>query len=195
MKERDLLRSNDQVYSSFPSDHPARMYLLEFFRVRDEVCGRDIAWAERPSIEQEWDSSLLQRPFSFSAFAYCFVSYTLVMEEWFDDRFSEVPSDSEKEYIRQLQMKLALLQECANAARSDDNDEILRFVEMVRSLLVMGTEAIAHRIGMTRDALVAECGMEPRAAAESWLASNTPHENSKGAGGPRQARGQEPPHK
>lgn len=53
MNERDLLRSNDQVYASFPSDHPARMYLLEFFRVHDEVCGRDIAWPDRPSVEQE----------------------------------------------------------------------------------------------------------------------------------------------
>jgi hypothetical protein len=142
MNERDLLRSNDEVYASFPGNHPARTYLLEFYRVRDEVCGRDIAWPKRPSVEQEWDSLLLQRSFSFSAFAYCFVSYTLVMGEWFDDRFSQVPSEPEKEFISQLQMKLVLLQECADAANSHDNAEILRFVEMVRSMLAMGSRQL-----------------------------------------------------
>lgn len=52
-----------------------------------------------------------------------------MMDEWFDDRFSRVPSDVEKEFISQLNMKLTLLQECAEAAQSDDNDEILQFIE------------------------------------------------------------------
>jgi len=147
------------------------MYLVRFYQVRQEVCGRDISWPSQPRIEQEWDSVLLQKRFSFSAFAYCFISLTLTMDEWFDDRFYSSPSEWEKQCIAQLAMKQMLRDESAVSARCQGNDAILHFVEMVRSLLEMGIAATAHRIGATKNKLIGRWGQEPQMAVRYWLAA------------------------
>lgn len=167
--ERSLTWSNDRVYAEFPTHHPARLYLVRFYEVREEVCGRDIAWPDRARIEQEWVSKLLQRKFSFSAFAYCFISLTLTMDEWFDDHFSTTPSEWEQRCIAQFAMKQTLLDECAEAAEREENTAILEYVHLVRSVLELGIEATAHRISTTKSELIAQWGQEPQLAAHAWL--------------------------
>lgn len=163
------LNCNDRIYAEYHADHPARKFLMTFYDVRKEVCGRDIEFPNRPAIDQSWTSRLLSRPFSFSSYAYCFVSYTLTLGEWCDESFAAVPSPSEQAFIARWKLKHALLGECLAVATEAGNREIVRFVALARSLLDLQMAAIAERIKLTDEEILDRWGVSAEAAAQSWL--------------------------
>jgi len=146
--------------------------------VRREVCGRDIEWPGRPRIDQDWFSQLLQKPFSFSSYAYCFISYDLTLDGWFLAEFASAPSPGEQYRISQFQMKQALLAECAQAASADENEAILTFVELTRSVIEVDIDATAHRLKLPREALLDRWGVSAEVAAQAWIEESWPRKPS-----------------
>jgi hypothetical protein len=174
--------SRKSVVAQFSEDHPVRRYWIEFHRVQHEVCGRDIEWPGRPRIEQEWFSQLLQKPFSFSSYAYCFISCDIHLDGWFLAEFENTPSPIEQYHIRQFQMKQTLLAECAQAAAADKNEPILTFVELARSVLELAIDATAHRLNLPRETLLKRWGVPAEVAAREWLEANYPQRRQHAQG-------------
>lgn len=168
---RKRFQSNKRIYDEFPADHPARRYLIEFGELRREVCGREIDWPDCPGIDQAWYSPLLQRNFSFSSFAYSFISYTLLLDEWFDEQFQDCLSGAERGRIEYHFFWNALLSECEVAAAVEGNDPILQFIALTRANLDLGIAATAYRLNTTSEELLRQWGEEPVAAAKRFLAS------------------------
>lgn len=167
---RRTLHSRYKVIDSeWPEDHPGRKFIIRFHEVQDLVCGRDIAWPGRPRIQQEWQSRLLSRTFSFSSFAYSFLNVTITMEEWFDEPFARSLSPSELHWAALFEFKMALLTECDHAAAIDGNEEIRRFVREVRVVLEMYMHAIAHRVGRTTSNIIDEHGKSAELGARLFL--------------------------
>ena len=167
-----------RVFAEFPEGHPVRRYWIEFHRVQREVVGRDIEWPGRPRIDQEWFSQLLQKPFSFSSYAYCFISCDINLAGWSLTEFENSPSPIEQHHIQQFQMKQALLTECAQAAAADKNEPILTFVELARSVLELDIDATAHRLNLTRETLLKSWGVPAEAAAQTWIAESWPRKST-----------------
>jgi len=168
--------SQKRVFAEFPEGHPVRRYWIEFHRVQREVCGRDIEWPGRPRIEQEWFSQLLQKPFSFSSYAYCFISCAIHLDGWSLAESENIPSPIEQHHVQQFQMKQTLLAECAQAAAADTNDPILTFVELTRSVLELDIDATAHRLNLSRETLLNRWGVSADVAAQAWIEENWPRE-------------------
>ncbi len=175
---RSLYWSNDRACEVFSTDHPARKYLVTFYETRGEVCGRDIDWPNHPRIEQEWESKLLKRPFSFSLFAYIFLGYSLTVEEWFDVCYARSVSICEEKRVAQFAMQQELIEECRHAAERDNNAEILRFLQLSQALLKLGIQAIAHRINMTFDEVLEHWGQDSISAADAFIQNNSPRKSS-----------------
>lgn len=133
-----------------PALHPARVALNAHLEARIECVGREIPWpgmAEEP-IEQRWFSQIDQRNWTFSGFAYSFISFSLILDGWLSK--STNPDPCENAFLSEVSRLRGLLAECEQAAREAGNRRVIPLIEKARRFFDAYEESIRTRVGDTR---------------------------------------------
>jgi hypothetical protein len=127
-------------------DHPAKKFLRAFIACKENCVGRHHDWTGEVPIEQQWTSATDGRVWTFSGFAYSFLSFDIVLEGF----LKNTPSltDDERYTVKQIPLLRSLMQECAQAAQQDDNREILPLIDQVMQMLSLWEEYLRFREGM-----------------------------------------------
>lgn len=135
-----------RALNNLPESHIARRTVIAHDECRRSCVGKEIAWPgrESESFDQEWYSELLGREFSFSSFAYCFISFTLTMEEWINH--PPTVTDVEKDDLIRLPLLLILLDECEAAATRDENRSVISCISKARDFFNLWRESILLRV-------------------------------------------------
>lgn len=133
-----------------PDSHPARIALKAHLEARIECVGREIPWPDmiEEPIEQTWFSQIDQRKWTFSGFAYSFISFDLVLDGWLRRAKSTYPFEAE--FIEELPRLRGLLAECEQAAREAGNRRVIPLIEKTRRFFDAYEESIRARVGDTR---------------------------------------------
>jgi hypothetical protein len=127
------------------------------------VCvGKEIEWPDvgNQSIDQSWFSAARCRQQSFSAFAYEFLSYDLILDGWLE--MAPAPTESEIGFLVDDQpLMRVLLDECEEAADADGNSHILPLIRKAREFVDAYKDALLCRF--------TECGIDLPADHEDDL--------------------------
>lgn len=125
--------------------HPAKLTVIAHAECRRDCVGHEIEWPERQheAFDQEWQSHLLGRPFWFSWYAYGFLSFDLVLEEW----ITHPPhaTESEKQTVAAAPFLETLLGECEQAASEAGNIRVLERLPQIRRFNELRLLAIRER--------------------------------------------------
>lgn len=152
--------------NDLPESHIARRTVIAHENCCRECVGQEVAWPGHgeDAFDQRWHSDLLQREFSFSSFAYCFISFNLVMDEW----IAHPPqvTKAEVDGLSHLPLLQALVDECEAAARQDENVRVQRCVSQVREFLALWEESIRLRI--SEDGLGFPTARELEKGRDEW---------------------------
>lgn len=118
---------------TLPKDHPAHAALIAHLACCRECVGREIPWPghEAEAIDQQWHSTADGRVWSFSGFAYAFLSFDLVLDEWLEP---ELPFDA-KPTLAHIKKLVSMLDECEIVCRQDENTGLLNLIPIVRRFL------------------------------------------------------------
>lgn len=130
-----------------PDSHPARKALIAHLLAAESCVGREIPWpgmVEAP-IEQKWFSHIDQRNWTFSAFAYCFISFDLILEGWLAESKEITPFESS--FLSELPRLRELLCECEQAAQAANNARIAPLIAVARDFFSAFEESIHARVG------------------------------------------------
>lgn len=134
------------LLTSYDETHPAICALLLHTEACKTCVGKEIEWpdAKEPPIEQAWYSATRGKQQLFSAFAYEFLSYNLVLDGWL-----ELPPEPTLEELH-LPMKAqplmqALLDECRAAAAEANNVRVLPLIQKATEFIDAYHEAIFAR--------------------------------------------------
>jgi hypothetical protein len=94
-------------------DQPAARALQVQAEARDVCVGKEIEWPQlgNRAIDQEWYSTIDQRTWQFSGFAYCFISFALVLDGWFNEPHDQL-GPFEADFLHELPRLRELLDEC-----------------------------------------------------------------------------------
>ena len=106
---------------------------------RDRIAGH-----ESDAFDQSWQSRLVGRKFSFSAYAYCFIAYDLVLKEWVC-RPSHV-TDSEVALLTAIPHLNILLDECELVAKNGQNENVLERLPQIRRYNELQLQSIHRRL-------------------------------------------------
>ena len=130
------------------NSHPAKQFLLAFIECRDDCVGLELGPDE--PIDQEWKSLTDDRVWTFSGFAYEFLSLDLL----FDDFHQRVPCPNEANFNWpwNLPRVKSLMNECAEAARQSGNTEILELTDQVLEMLSLWEQYLSYRKDMISQA-------------------------------------------
>jgi len=136
---------------TLPESHPAHRFLRAFITCRSECVGREIVLPNdvHEAVDQEWYSTADDRTWTFSAFAYMFLSFDVRLDGWLTD--APHLTESEKGILDKLPYLRTLLTECRTAAVDDKNTEVATMVEQVRGLLDLWENCITARLERIRD--------------------------------------------
>jgi hypothetical protein len=133
-KPPQIERLNREILA-WPADHPARRFLEAFIACRRDCVGRELTSndSDTKPIDQAWESSTDGTRWTFSRFAYTFLSFDIVLEGW----LSQAPTltESEKANLAQLPLLTRLMAECRAAALSSGNTEIVALTKRVLETL------------------------------------------------------------
>jgi hypothetical protein len=131
--------------SELPASHPAKLLLLAHGQCRRDCVGREIEYHghEEEAFDQEWESQLLERRFRFSSYAYAFISFELILDEWLTH--PGYVTESEKLAVASIPFHSILLDECEQAAKEGGNVRILERLAQVREWLELRLLAIKAR--------------------------------------------------
>jgi hypothetical protein len=142
---RSLIHRKNDPLSELPDSHPAKLLLFAHGQCRRDCIGREIEYRghEHEAFDQEWQSQHFGRRFQFSNFAYAFISYDLILEEWLSHPL-EV-TENEKWMVARIQCLGSLLDECEEAAKHDGNTRILVAISQIRKLNELHIRAIRER--------------------------------------------------
>lgn len=118
--------------SELPDSHPAKLLLFAHWQCRRDCVGREIGYRghEEEAFDQVWKSQLLGCGFSFSSYAYVFISFDLILEEWLTH--PSYVTESEKRAVAGVLFHGILLDECEQAAKEQGNVRILERLAQVR---------------------------------------------------------------
>lgn len=121
--------------------HPAKRFLSAFIECRDNCVGLELGPDE--PIDQEWESLTEGRVWTFSGFAYTFLSLDVLL----DDFHQRIPGPNEANFNWpwNLPRVRSLMKECAQAARQSGNDEILELTDQVLEMLSLWEEYLKFR--------------------------------------------------
>jgi hypothetical protein len=121
--------------------HPAKTFLLAFIECRDSCVGLELGPNE--PIDQEWTSSSDGRLWTFSAFAYIFLSLDIAL----DDFYQRVPDPNEANmnWPWDVPRLKSLMHECAQAARQTGNNEILDLTDQILEMLGLWEQYLTYR--------------------------------------------------
>ena len=129
---------------ALPDTHPAKQTIIAHAECRRDCVGHEIEWPGQETFEQDWQSCLLGRRFSFSSYAYCFLSFDLILKEWIS-RPLHVTND-ERWLVAAIPLQDALLGECEVAAKEQSNDLVLNRLPQIRGFNGLRLESIARRL-------------------------------------------------
>src|SRR5580698_7034456 len=101
--------------------HPAKKFLRAFIACKENCVGREHDWTGEVPIEQQWKSATDGRVWTFSGFAYTFLSLDIVLEGFLEN--SPSLTDDEIYTAKQIPRLLSLMEECATAAQQDGNKD------------------------------------------------------------------------
>ena len=113
--------------------HPAKTFLTEFIECRANCVGRELGSDEDMPIDQAWTSSLDNKVWTFSSFAYRFLSFDIELDGFLES--ASYVTASETGAARELPIYRSLMHECAQAARKSGNNEILELTDDVLKML------------------------------------------------------------
>jgi hypothetical protein len=140
-----IKRLNREIFE-WPADHPARKFLEAFIACRRECVGREVAFenSARKPIDQKWESSTDGITWTFSRFAYTFLSFELVLDGW----LSRAPTltNSEKANLAQIPLLRRLMAECRAAAVTGGNTDIIMLTERVTEMLNLWERCTRYRL-------------------------------------------------
>ncbi len=124
--------------------HPAKKFLSAFMECRSNCVGLEIDPDE--PIDQQWQSVSEDRVWTFSGFAYTFLSLDIDL----DDFHQRNPSSTElnSDWPWNVPRLRCLMLECAEAARQSGNDEILELTDQVLEMLGLWEEYLKFRRDM-----------------------------------------------
>lgn len=137
-----MVRMNRKVLS-LDDAHPAKRFLLAFIDCKADCVGRELGSGEEVPIEQAWKSATDGRVWTFSGFAYMFLSLDISVDEY----LGKPPSKNELETftVGTVPLLRLLIQECAQAAQHDGNSEILKLTDQVLKRLDLWEEFLRFR--------------------------------------------------
>ena len=124
--------------------HPAKRFLSAFVECRDNCVGLEIGPDE--PIDQEWESLTEGRDWTFSGFAYTFLSLDLLLDD-FHQRVP-CPNEANLNWPWNLPRVRSLMKECAAAARQNGNDEILEATDEVLKMFNLWDDYLKFRQDM-----------------------------------------------
>lgn len=123
----------------FAVTHPARAVLEARWK-----CQRECAGCELDDIDQEWQSEIDNRRWTFSGLIYSYVCFDLVLYGWLD-RPSHLAKDELGLFDHVARLR-ALLDECHEAATGTNNFPVLEMIPLVIRFLDFWEEAVRLRI-------------------------------------------------
>jgi len=123
--------------------HPARRFLSAFIDCRTDCVGRELDPPGQVPIDQEWKSPSDGRVWTFSAFAYGFLSFDLEL----DGFITGAPywTASEKWAQENLPRFHSLMDECGHAAKQCGNSKCLELVDKVVGMLKLWKDYLRYR--------------------------------------------------
>jgi hypothetical protein len=145
----DVERMNRRVLA-LDNAHPARRFLIAFIDCRENCVGRHHGFDGRLPVDQAWKSASDGKTWTFSEFAYKFLSFDIELDGFLQN--APYPTESETDAVRELPRLKSLMDECARAARHDGNHEILELTEQVLEMFSLYHEYLAFRKTMTSQA-------------------------------------------
>ncbi len=139
---------NYKILAKYPADHPAVRALQVHAEARDVCVGKEIAWpnGRTETIDQTWFSTIDQRVWRFSAFAYAFISFDLLLDGWLGDELGAV-GQFEMDFIHELPRLRGLLYECESAANKEGNKLILPLISKAHEFFTAFEKSIIARDG------------------------------------------------
>ena len=135
---RPILKLNDS--------HPAKKFLSAFIDCRTDCAGRELGFAGRVPIEQEWKSATDGRVWTFSGFIYAFICFDIELDGFLQNAGNLTPSEIAA--ARELPRLRSMMNECAEAARQSGNGEILELTDQVLEMLSLWKEYLSFRKDM-----------------------------------------------
>jgi hypothetical protein len=124
--------------------HPAKKFLLAFIECRDDCVGLELGPDE--PIDQEWPPVTDGKVWTFSGFAYSFLSLDILLDEFHQS--IPCPNEANANWPWNLPRVRSLMHECAQAARQSGNDEILELTDQVLEMLDLWDAYLNFRKGM-----------------------------------------------
>lgn len=135
----NVARLNQEIFS-LPDSHPARRFLQAFMECRRDCVGKE---ASDYPIDQEWFSDTDRKSWSYSDFAYKFLSFDIVLDGWLTS--SPQRTADEERWSAELPRWRALLNECNNAAECEENYAILPVIAQVLKMFELWEQCILER--------------------------------------------------
>jgi hypothetical protein len=125
-------------------EHPAKKFLTAFIDCRENCVGREIDFGDgEPPVEQDWISTTDGRRWTFSGFAYAFISLEFELDAFATG--APFLYRSERRPRPTLPMLRQLMTECAQAARESDNQEIVELTDMIQNMFDLWEQYAAFR--------------------------------------------------
>ncbi|HUT92887.1 MAG TPA: contact-dependent growth inhibition system immunity protein [Thermoguttaceae bacterium] len=132
-------RLNRPIFE-LPDSHPAHRFLRAFIKCRQDCVGREI---QNDDLDQEWVSDTDGRSWSYSAFAYEYLAFDIVLDGWLSRAQDLTPT--ERYWLEQLPRWRALQQECKSAALRDGKLMLIPLVDQVLAMLDLWEQCIRAR--------------------------------------------------
>lgn len=136
---------NYALLREFPSHHPAARVLQMHAETCDMLVGNKTDWRydRSHSVDQTWLSDVDNREWCFSDFIDEYILYDLVLVGW----LGNVPEATEEELgiLDDTPRMRELLKECEQAAREENNLEIIPFIEKLREFVNVLEQAVLLR--------------------------------------------------
>jgi hypothetical protein len=123
--------------------HPAKKFLRAFIDCKINCVGRHHDWNGQVPIEQEWKSATDGMVWTFSGFAYTFLSLDIVLDGFLEN--AQNLTASERFALQHIPRLQQLMEECAQAAQQDGNRDILELTDQVMTMLGLWKQYLAFR--------------------------------------------------
>src|ERR1700682_2656530 len=133
-RRRDDLTGMDTVELNRPvfelsAQHPARRFLHSFIERKAVCVGRHLEFEDQVPIDLEWRSVSDGRLWTFSDFAYSYLSRDVVLDGLLEEK--PYPTESEAEVLALLPLLRSMMNECRQTAERSSHSEILALTEQV----------------------------------------------------------------
>jgi hypothetical protein len=99
---------------------------------------------DQEPIDQEWQAVATQGRWTFSALAYAFVSFELVLHGWLER--PPTIADDEAGFLEKSPLMRALLAECQLAAQKSRNEPILPLIQQVGDFIDIWENSVRCRL-------------------------------------------------